>query len=119
MLQLTQGNLYISDTENHRIRKVDTLYITNSVVNFGYSGDGNAATSAQLNFPYQITVDASDNVYFADNRNNVIRKVDISSGTISTVAGNGNNSFSGDDGLAVNASLSGPLGVIFDSKGNM
>ena len=118
----SQGNLYISDTENHRIRKVDTDGIITTfagVVNFGYSGDGNAATSAQLNFPYQITVDASDNVYFADNRNNVIRKVDISSGTISTVAGNGNNSFSGDDGLAVNASLSGPLGVIFDSKGNM
>ena len=58
-------------------------------------------------------------LYFADNRNNVIRKVDISSGTISTVAGNGNNSFSGDDGLAVNASLSGPLGIAFDSKGNL
>ena len=52
------------------------------MVNFGYSGDGNAATSAQLNFPYQITVDASDNVIFADYNNNVIRKVDISSGVI-------------------------------------
>ena len=118
----SQGNLYISDSENHRIRKVDVNGIITTfagVVNPGYNGDGNTATSAQLNFPYQITVDASDNVYFADYNNNAIRKVDISSGTISTVAGNGNNSFSGDDGLAVNASLSGPLGVIFDSKGNM
>jgi uncharacterized protein (TIGR03437 family) len=84
---------------------------------FGYSGDNGPATSAQLNQPWGVAVDAAGNVYIADTVNNRIRKV--ANGVISTVAGNGTLGYSGDDGPATSAQLSWPAGVAVDSAGNL
>jgi len=105
------GNLYIADTYNHRIRKVSNGVITTVAGNgtAGFSGDNGSATSAQLNYPYSVAVDAAGNLYIADYGNNRIREV--SGGVITTVAGNGTQGFSGDSGPAVNAQLSEPVSV--------
>ena len=84
----------------------------------GYSGDGGAATAAELNDPDGVNFDAEGNLYIADVVNNVIRKVDTS-GNITTVAGNGTAGFSGDGGPATKAELHGPFGVVPDSAGNL
>jgi uncharacterized protein (TIGR03437 family) len=83
----------------------------------GYSGDGGAATSAQLNQPGSIVVDSSGNIYFADSGNHRVRK--ISNGTISTIAGNGTAGYSGDGAAATAAMLNNPVGLAFDSSGNL
>ena len=127
------GNLYIADLNNHRIRKVDTSGVITTVAgngvvdvngNSGFSGDGGAATAAQLNFPSDIAVDGSGNLYIADSGNHRIRKVDTS-GVITTVAGNGvvdangNSGFSGDGGVATAAQLDFPSGIALDGSGNL
>ncbi|MGA3163849.1 MAG: immunoglobulin domain-containing protein [Verrucomicrobiota bacterium] len=117
------GNLFIADTANQRIRKVDTNgFITTVAGNgsYGYSGDGTNATNANLANPSGVAVDASGNLFIADTDNNVIRKVD-NNGTIMTVAGNYNTggSYGGDGGQATNASLYSPLGVAVDASGNL
>src|SRR5262249_14418342 len=87
------GNLYICDTYNDRIRKVNaaTGIITTVAGNgsWGYSGDGGPATAAELGSPYGIAIDAADNLWIADSDNNAIRKVDAATGKITTVAGTG------------------------------
>jgi len=85
----------------------------------GYSGDGGAATSAKLNYPYGLAVDVSGNINFADSSNNVIRKITASTGDISTVAGTGTGGYSGDGGAATSAKLSAPKAVAVDSSGNL
>ncbi|HEX9758433.1 MAG TPA: S8 family serine peptidase [Nitrospiria bacterium] len=115
------GNLYIADTGNHRIRKVDTEGIISTIAGTGsggFNGDGGPATSARLDEPNDVFVDGSGNVYIADTGNQRIRRVD-SSGTISTIAGIGNRGFSGDGGPATNARLNNPRGVSLDSLGNL
>jgi sugar lactone lactonase YvrE len=115
------GNLYIADSNNQRIRKVDTNGIITTVAGkngSGYSGDGVAATNATLSFPFGVACDAFDNLYIADRNNNRIREVD-SNGIITTVAGNGSSGYSGDGSAATNASLNLPIGVAFDSSGNL
>ena len=115
------GNIYIADLNDHRIRKVDTAGNISTVAGNGtpgYSGDGGPATSASLYYPSGVAVDAAGNLYIADTSNQRIRKVDTS-GNISTVAGNGTASYSGDGGAATSASLSAPLGVAVDSAGNL
>src|SRR5690606_15465177 len=113
------GNLYISDKFNHRIRKVDNLTgIITTVAGTGvpgYSGDGGQATSNQIYRPHGIFVDALDNLYITDELNQRIRKVDLDTGIITTVAGNGMAGFSGDGGPATSASLSAPKWVTVDS----
>ena len=84
----------------------------------GYSGDGGAATAAELNDPDGVNFDALGNLYIADVVNSVIRKVDTA-GNITTVAGNGTAGFSGDGGPATAAELNGPFGVVADSAGNL
>ena len=101
----SKGNLYISDTGNSRIRKVDT--------------NGDISTLVAANFPYQLAVDASDNLYIAEYGNNVVKKVDVSTGNASTYAGTGQYAYSGDGGQAVNAEIRGPLGIAFDNSGNL
>ena len=83
----------------------------------GFSGDNGPATGAQLSVIQGVGVDSTGNVYIADTGNNRIRKV--SNGVISTVAGNGNSGFSGDNGPAINAQLKSPGGVAVDSAGNL
>jgi hypothetical protein len=113
------GNVYIADSFNNRIRKVDTSGIITTIAGNGspgYTGDGPAA-SAGLNDPSGVAVDKSGNVYVADNSNHRIRK--ISGGTISTIAGTGVGGFSGDGGPAVKAQVFNPTHLTVDSGGNL
>ena len=113
------GNLYIADSENNRIRKVDTSGTITTVAGGGSDlGDGGPATSAQLRRPIGVAVDGTGNLYIADTDSYRIRKVDTS-GTITTVAGTGAGGFSGDGGPATNAQLSFPMGVALDGAGNV
>ena len=115
------GNLFIADSLNQRIRRVDTNGFITSVAgngSAGYAGDGGAATNASLNYPSGVAVDASCNLFIADMDNQCIRKVDVT-GLITTVAGNGTNSYSGDGGAATNATLNSPAGVAVDARGNL
>jgi len=115
------GNVYIADESNQRIRKVNTSGIISTIAGNGtgaYSGDGGAATAAQIYNPYGVAVDASGNVYIADESNHRIRKVNTS-GIISTIAGNGTGAYSGDGGAATAAELHFPNGVVVDASGNL
>ena len=115
------GNLYIADTANHVVRKVATGGTITTVAGSGtagFAGDGAAATSAQLNTPIGLAVDAAGNLYIADSGNLRIRKV-AAGGTITTVAGNGFSGRSGDGGAATSASLGNPQGVAVDAAGNL
>jgi sugar lactone lactonase YvrE len=112
------GNLYIADQRNNRIRKVDVNGIITTVAGGGSGGDGGPATSAQLNSPYGIVVDAAGNLYIADSSNYRVRKVDVN-GIITAFAGNGVNNFSGDGGAATSASVFLPNGVALDSFGDV
>ena len=131
------GNLYISETcmsassgtggggsggpyaGISRVRRVDA--VTGIITTIaggptgGFGGDGGPATSALLSFLGGLAIDGAGNVYIADSGNNRIRRVDASTGLISTVAGNGVAAFSGDGGLATAASLNSPAAVAFDS----
>jgi sugar lactone lactonase YvrE len=118
------GNFYIADSINTAVRRVDA--VTGAITNlagidgfFGFNGDGIPAVSAQLCFPLGVAVDGSRNVFIADVCNNRIRRVDAVSGLITTVAGNGTSGFSGDGGLAINASLSSAGALALDSTGNL
>ena len=117
------GNLYIADTSNYRVRKVDAMTGNISTVagtgTGGFGGDGGAAASATLSFPYGVALDSSGNLYIADSFDNRIRRVDATTGNISTVAGTGTSSFSGDGGAAASATLNSPRGVALDSSGNL
>ena len=117
------GNIYVGDWDNARIRKVDaitgivTTIAGNGVV--GYSGDGGLATSARINRPAGLCFDKCANLYFSMEDSNCVRRIDANTGIITTIAGNGIAGFSGDSGLAVNAKLYAPIGVIIDSSGNL
>lgn len=116
-------NIYIADTKNSRVRKVDaaTGIITTAAGTFpsGYSGDGGPATNARLDTPSGVFVDENENIYIADTRNNRIRKVDAATGIITTVAGTGAGSYSGDGGPAVSAALKGPMNVARSPSGDL
>ena len=115
------GNVYIADSSNRRIRKIDSTGTITTIAGtgeFGFSGDGGPAVEAELGSPYGVAVDSAGNVYIADSSNQRIRKVD-STGTITTIAGTGVFGFSGDGGPAVEAELRGPYGVAVDSAGNV
>ena len=121
-----RGTSTFADTDNHRIRKVDTLGTITTVAGTGstgyglggFSGDGGMATAAQLDSPWDVAVDSSGNVYIADWGNHRIRKVDIS-GTITTFAGAGTGFDSDGTGPATEALLNLPGGVAVDSSGNV
>ena len=118
------GNLYIADTGNHRIRKVNAAGRISTVAGDatrgygGYGGDGGAALAAQLNSPIGMALDGAGNLYIADAGNHLIRKVDTA-GVITTVAGSGTAGFSGDGGAAVAAQLNSPAGMALDGAGNL
>ena len=115
------GNLFVADFNNNKIRKIDTAGIITTYAgegSFAYGGDGGPAVLAQLNRPAGVYVDASDNLYIADEFNSRIRKVSPA-GIISTIAGTGALGFSGDDSLATNAALYYPTSVKQDKAGNI
>ena len=115
------GNLYIADSFNDRIRKMDTSGTISTVAGTersGFGGDGASAVQARLSRPSGVAVDGAGNLYIADMSNNRIRKVD-SAGVISTVAGTGRSGFGGDGASAVQARLSRPSGVAVDGAGNL
>jgi len=117
-----QGNLYLAETNNHVIRRVDPTGVLTTIAGNGtqgFSGDGGPATSAQLDSPTGIVLDAANNLYFADSHNHRLRKVDATTGTITTIAGNGTPGFSGDGGAATLASLDLPTVLAIDSNGNL
>jgi hypothetical protein len=114
------GNIYISDVNNHRIREINTSGIISTVAGngtSGFSGDGGQATTAELGLPYDVEVHA-DSLYIGDGSNHRIRKVNIASGVISTIAGNGVSGNSGNGGPATAAELTTPTGIVFDASGN-
>ena len=118
------NNIYIPDYYNHCIRKITAstgiiTTVAGTPLDSGYSGDGGAATAAELFAPTDVAFDAAHNMYIADEENNVIRKVDNTTGIISTVVGDGSLGFFGDGGAAIDAELFYPYGVSFDSAGNM
>ena len=118
-----QGNLYIADAENHRIRKVDTNGIITTFAGTGeegFGGDGGPATAAKLKWPSGVAVDNDGNVYIADQENERIRAVDTD-GIITTFAGSGSYNYrGGEDGIpATEASLNWPTGVAVDGQGDV
>jgi len=117
------GRLYISDTLNHRIRRVDFVGNTIETVagngTAGYAGDGGDARTAQLNNPRDLEFGPDGRLYIADELNHRIRAIDLDTGIIETVAGNGNAAFSGDAGDPLEASLNRPAGLEFDSEGRL
>ena len=129
-----QGNLhFVEETNSHRVRRIDAgTKIITTVAGDGYgfippdqggpgryNGDGIPARSASLNFPAGIAFDTSGNLYIADTHNYRIRKVDVRTGIISTVAGNGTPGFSGDNGLATNAQIGYAASIAVDSNGTI
>jgi hypothetical protein len=122
------GNMYISDDNNNRIRRVSTsgqisTFAGNGTA--GFSGDGGLAVSAEINRPYGLAIDARGDLYFADGGNCRIRKVDTQ-GIITTVAGSGascgtahNPSTSGDGGSSLTANFNQPLSLALDPAGNL
>ncbi|WP_103888420.1 NHL domain-containing protein [Actinacidiphila yanglinensis] len=123
-------NVWISDTRNNQVIEVSSKGTVVRVVGdgrAGYAGDGKSASHARLNQPTGLALDSDGNLYIADSANNLIRRVDAKSGTITTVAGNytadqasdGLGGFAGDGGAATSARLNDPQGVTVDSAGDL
>ena len=115
------GNLYIAD--GRLVRKVDATTGTISTIagtgEWGYGGDGGPAIEAQLRYPSGLTVDGAGNLYIADGSNYRIRKVDVCTGTINTIAGTGEQGYSGDGSFATAAKLGYATGIAVGSNGNV
>jgi sugar lactone lactonase YvrE len=113
-----KGNIYIADTYNHVVRKVNTAGIISTLAGHGtiggFGGDGGPGTAAYLNFPEMLAVDKKGNVYVTDASNNRVRKIDTS-GIITTIAGIGPGTYAGDGGLATAANLNYPTGIAIDT----
>jgi len=116
------GNVYIADTGANEVlvlRADGSVPVFAGTGTAGYSGDGGAATSAQLNRPRGLAIDASSNVYISDSDNNRVRRVDHATGIITTVAGNGTAGLGGDGRDAKSAELNFPFGLAVDVAGNL
>lgn len=123
------GNIYISDNGNHRLRKIDaatkTITTVAGIGSAGYNGDsdtvaGRRATTAKLSYPSGIALMDDDTLYLADFSNGIVRRVDLQNDTITTIAGQPDNSgFAGDDGLAKAGQLNLPLALAVDAAGNI
>ena len=116
-----EGNLYIADRENHRVRKLDTsgnISTFAGIGKAGFSGDGGPAVSAKLNLPSGLATDEKGNLYIADRSNDRIRVVD-KKGVIRTYAGTGVAGFQGDAGPALKAQLDKPFGIALDEAENL
>jgi trimeric autotransporter adhesin len=114
------GNLYIADTANDRVRRVDShTGIISTVAGNGTGGDGGPAVDAQLGLVFDIAFDLEGNLFISDRGPNTVRRVDHRTGIITTVAGNGTLGYGGDGGPATEAELNGPVGLAFDCMGNL
>jgi sugar lactone lactonase YvrE len=115
------GNLYLADTVNNRIRKVDTNGIITTIAGngvAGFGGDGADALAASLNYPVDVAIGPLDgNLYIADRYNHRIRMVDLGTHIITTVVGTGTAGYSGDGGEATSAEIFEPYGIDFDAQG--
>lgn len=117
----SEGNVYIADFGNERVRKVDSAGIISTVAGSGLagdSGDGGSALKARLRSPTGLAVDASGNLFIADSNNHKIRKV-TPEGEITTFAGTGVQGFSGDGGPATKATFNRPYDIAFDHSGRL
>lgn len=118
----SDGAIYIADSGNNVIRKINSSGTINTLAGTGqpgYSGDNGPAIQAEFLALKGLDVDNENNVYLADSGNNVIRMISASDGKITTIAGSGSPGYAGDDGPALQANLSSPLGVALDSHGNI
>jgi sugar lactone lactonase YvrE len=116
------GQLYIADQNNNRIRAIGTSGVITTVVGTGtegFSGDAGPASAATLNVPASVAIDAAGNLYVADSGNNRVRKINASTGIITTIAGGTSQAFSGDSGPANQAGLYGPYTLALDSQGSL
>jgi NHL repeat len=115
------GNVYIADTDNYRIRKVDTSGNMTTIAGngtYGFSGDGGPATNATMTYPVGVAVDKAGNVYFTDTNNLRVRQINTAD-IIATYAGNGAYGFGGDGGFATQTSLYYPEQVAVDPAGDV
>ena len=117
------GNVYITDAANNNIRKIDAATgIINTIAGTGatgYTGDGGPATAAKLDVPFDMGMDTHGNLFFTDAENNVVRKIDATTGIITTVAGNGLTGWEGDGGTALSARMNEPTGIFIDPQINL
>ena len=116
------GALYLCDTNNHVIRRIDRKGIITTVAGTGkkgYSGDGGLAIKAELHEPYEIRFDKQGNMFFVERLNHTVRRVDAKTKIITTMAGNGQQGFSGDGGKATDATMSQPHSIQFDARGDL
>jgi DNA-binding CsgD family transcriptional regulator/sugar lactone lactonase YvrE len=115
------GNVYIADTLNNRVRRVDaggTITTVAGTGEAGYTGDGRAGREASLNLPTGLAIGFNDTLFIADTGNNVVRQLG-QDGVIHTVAGTGEAGYRGEAGSAVDAVLHAPGGLAFDGEGNL
>src|SRR3989441_2659829 len=118
----SKGNLYIADTFNHRVRRVDaatgTIWTLAGTARAPFAGAGGPATKGMPNEPVALALDEQrDLLYIADLANYRVRVVDLDTGRITTYAGNGEREYDGDGHKAVHAALSGPSGLALDAEG--
>ncbi len=118
-----QGNLYIADTMNHRIRFVEAgTGIITTIAGVGqprYGGDGGPAVAAGLNEPAALALDEAGTLYVADQSNNRVRAIDLATGLIRTLAGVGSATYNGDGIPAMDAALAGPSGLVYADDGRL
>jgi sugar lactone lactonase YvrE len=118
-----QGRVYVSDTQNHRIRRIDLgKGLIETIAGDGTpgaGGDDGPATMAELRFPQDIEIGADGRLFIADTENHVVRAVDPTTGIITRVAGNGQQGDAGDGGPALSAKLNRPFGIGLDGEGNL
>ena len=115
------GNLFIADTQNHRIQMLTpggTMSTIAGTGSSGFSGDGGPAAAAQLSFPSAVAVDAGENIYIADTGNNCVRLL-TPDGNIATIAGTGDATYNGDSGPALTIALDNPVGLALDNLGDV
>ncbi|HMV50187.1 MAG TPA: SMP-30/gluconolactonase/LRE family protein [Blastocatellia bacterium] len=116
------GALYVCDTFNHAVRRIaanGTITTVAGTGKKGYSGDGDLAVKAELNEPYEVRFDRASNLFFVERMNHTVRRVDVKTRVITTVAGTGAAGFSGDDGAATKAMMNQPHSIQFDQTGKL
>jgi DNA-binding beta-propeller fold protein YncE len=118
-----QGRLYVVDTENHRVRRIDfAANVVETVAGngtAGFAGDGGPAADAELNYPRDAAIGPDGRLFIADTDNHRVRAFDPATGVITTVAGDGEARFGGDGGSPLAASFNRPFGISVDADGNL